>query len=284
MAATAAFENRSIMSFSDYKVSLLALLADLEKHDRGGQRSALARAMGCQPAYLSRVLNGDGDLSFEQMEAACRFFVLKPSESHFLISLLGENRAGTQQMKEFWRAQIKAAQKEHRELKGRLGLRDSLSEGEILTYYGSWHHSAIHIATSITEVQTVSALSEYLSLAEVVVRASLEFLVRAGLVEKKANRYVTTDRDIHLERGHAMVEKHHINWKLKSIETANRPDANAIRYTGVVTVSREDAERIKDLILEAVERTRQVVRESPEQILGCYNFEFFEVGKSRRDS
>jgi uncharacterized protein (TIGR02147 family) len=274
----------SLLSFCDYKTCLKALLTDLEEQDCTGQRSALARAMGCQPAYLSRVLNGEGELSFEQMEAACRFFVLKPSEAHFLISLLGENRAGTQQMKSFWREHIRAARKEHQELKGRLGLRDSLSDGEILTYYGSWHHSAIHIAASITELQTVSALSEYLSLSEEIVRASLDFLMCVGLVEKKANRYVTSERNIHLERNHSMVEKHHINWKLKSIEAVNKPGAEAIRYTGVMTLSYADAERIKELILDAVERARQIVRESPEEILGCYSFEFFEVGKSRRSA
>ena len=270
----------TILDHTDYKACLKALLALAETNDRG-KRSALARAIGCQPAYLSRVLNGDGDLSLEQMEAACRFFILNASETHFLIALLGENRAGTQQLKVFWREQLKTAKAERAELKGRLGLTDSLSEGETLTYYGSWHYAAIHIATSISSVQTVAALSEYLSLPEEVVRSALEFLLRVGLVERRENRFVTSARNIHLGSKGSMVAKHHVNWKLKSIESANVPDANAIRYTGVVTLARADAEKIKEIILDSIERTRALVSDSPEEILGCYSFEFFEVGKMR---
>jgi len=93
--------------------------------------------MGCQPAYLSRALNGEGELSLEQVEAAARFFLLRLAESKCLIALSGENRAGTQQMKAFWRKQILEATAEHSELKGRVGLSDTLSDSETLTYYGS---------------------------------------------------------------------------------------------------------------------------------------------------
>src|SRR5262249_35474544 len=106
----------------------------------------------------------------------------------------------------------------------------------------------------------------------------LDFLVSAGLVEKMGVRYVTSERNIHLGRNHAMTAKHHINWKLKSIESISVPEENAIRYSGVVTLSRADAEKMKEIILRSLEQTRTLVRNSNEEILGCYSFEFFEVG------
>lgn len=272
-------EKKSVFTHTSYKDCINHLLLVTESQDRG-QKSALARSMGCQPAYLSRALNGDGDLNLEQVEAATRFFILNAAESHYLMALLGENRAGTQELKKYWKRRLKEAKAENSELKGRLDLDDVLSVEQAFTYYGSWYISAIHVATSLEHVQTLSALAEYFSLTEETVRSALAFLIDAGLVEKSDGRYKMTDRNIHLPRKSSMVDKHHINWKLKSLETMNSKDA--IRYTGVVTLSAQAAEKMKELILQSVQEARTIVRESEEEILGCYSFEFFEVGNSRK--
>jgi uncharacterized protein (TIGR02147 family) len=269
---------RQIVDFEDYKNCLKFLL----ERPGSGPKAGLARAMGCQPAYLSRVLNGDGELSLEQMDAACRHFVLGPSESAYMIALVGENRASTSHLKSYWRKQMAEQREQFTHLHGRMDLEDSLSEKDTLTYYGSWHYTAIHMATSIPSLQTVPAICNYLSLPESVVRGALDFLIKTGLVDNRKGAFVISDRNIHLDRHRMMTNKHHANWKMKSIETLNAPESNAIHYTGIVSLSPEDAKTLKNIILRSVQKVREVVRDSSEEILGCYSFEFFEIGNSRK--
>ena len=274
---TLKISRRSITGFKDYKTCLIWLLKNAHEDGRG-QRTALATAIGCQPAYLTRVLNGDAHLSLEQIESAARYFMMSEAESEYLIALVGENRAGTESLKAYWRALLEGSREKCGELKGRLDLKDCLSESEILTYYGSWHFSAVHILTSIPSKQSVSSIGKYLSLSENTVRQALDFLVKAGLVEQTAGRFTITSRDIFLGRKNPMTARHHINWKLKSIESLNSPDPNALHYTGVITMASEDVQKMKELILRSIEKARALVQQSGEDILACYNFEFFEVG------
>lgn len=269
----------SLFSYVDYKLYLRSRLEPADNAQRG-QRALLARAIKCQPAYLSRVLNGSADLSLEQIEAACRFLVLVASESRYLMALHGCNRAGSTQVRAFWQEQMQAAKQEHQNLKQRLKLDESLGKSEQLTYYGSWHFAAVHMATSIKKLQTVSALSNYFALSTQVIQSTLEFLISVGLVKKEGHEFRITDKNIFLGRNEVMAAHHHLNWKLKSIETLNTPGSNQIHYTGVVTLSRTDAEKIKELILSSVMQVRDLIASSSEELLACYNFGFFEVGRS----
>lgn len=270
-------DHSKLIHFSAYKDALRSLIEDQETHQRG-VRTSLAQHMGCQPAYLTRVLNGDADLSLEQIESAGRFFLLSEAQTEFLIALVGENRAGTIKLKAYWSKQLKEARERIDELKGRLDLNDSLTKEEMQVYYQSWHFSAIHAATSIPTLQKVSALTKYLHLTEDVVRSTLRFLVDAKLVVQKDDRFQVTSRRIHISRRDPLVYRHHLNWKLKSLETLGYPETNALRYTGVITISKEDAKKLKEMILSSIEKSRKLVSLSKDEILGCYSFEFFEIG------
>ena len=66
-------DEKSSFSFKDYKALLHWRIETSPRRGRG-VRAALAQAMKVQSAYLSRVLNGDADLSLEQADAANTFF------------------------------------------------------------------------------------------------------------------------------------------------------------------------------------------------------------------
>ena len=53
-----------LLDYSDYKAYLRAA-TDASR----GLRTALARSLGCQTAYVSQILNGGAQLSLEQAEA-----------------------------------------------------------------------------------------------------------------------------------------------------------------------------------------------------------------------
>jgi len=270
---------KSIFEFKSYKEALKWLLERASAQEKG-QKSRLAAFIHCQPAYLSRVLNGDADLSLEQAESATRFFVLNRAETLYFLSILGEERAGTRELKKFWIQQKALALAERTELKSRINAEMTLSPEEKTEYFSYWHHAAIHAAVSIEELQTPDALARYFQLSPSIVRSSLDFLSGTDLIRKSGSRYVTGLSSIHLDKNSPLVGHHHLNWKLKSMEAVNQPKPNDVQYTSVVSLSRSDAEKIREIIFQAIDSIRNTVKGSKEEMLACYHIDFFDLERT----
>ena len=268
--------DKNVFRFNDYKACLNSLV-DGASQIQKGQKSRLAEFLRCQPAYISRVLNGDAHLSFEQAEAAARFFMLNKAESKFFLALMGEEKAGTLELKSFWREQREKALLERLELSGRAQLEMTLSEEDKLTYFSEWYHSAIHAALTVERLQTVDALASHLNLSSATVRKSLSFLCNTGVAQNQNERYVPAQTRLHLDKNSPLVGKHHLNWKIKAMEAINQPKDTDLRYTSVISLSRKDMDKVREAILKAIESIRATVKESKEETLACYQFDFFEL-------
>jgi uncharacterized protein (TIGR02147 family) len=269
----------TIYEFQDYKLCL-GWMIDSASEKSKGVKSRLADFMGSQPAYLSRVLNGDADLTLEQGEAATRFFVLNKAESLYFLAVLGENRAGTPALKKFWLQQKETALSMRLELEGRIRTENVLSERDRLFYFSQWYHAAIHAAIGLKHLQTPMALANHFRLDLVTVVAALEFLTSIGLIQKKDQRYIGGPITMHLEKNSPLVGRHHLNWKVKAMESITEPRSSDVHYTSVITVSKDDWIRLREIVFSAVESMRSTVSASGEEVLACYQFDLFELNHS----
>ncbi|HWU42310.1 MAG TPA: TIGR02147 family protein [Bdellovibrio sp.] len=267
----------TIFDFKDYK-SFVRHKVDAQSGPRSGQRSALAAAMSCQLAYLSKVLNHStgAELSLEQAEAAAHFFSLNKVELSYFIALVSEARAGTESLKEYWREQAKQIHSESRQLVSRIHFDQPLNESEMAAYYSEWYYSAIHMCVGIRGFQTPEKIAGYFKLDLTTVQKTLNFLLTAKLVKKVQARYELSHRKIHLKKDSPYVGKHHLNWKLQAMNNLGQPHSSDLHYTSVVTLSKDDFEKIRLLFFEAIEKARSTVAESEEQILACYALDFFK--------
>lgn len=272
---------KNIFSFQRYKDCLIWLL---EHSQSKGQKSRLALFMHCQPAYLSRVMNGDAHLSLEQGEAVARYFVLNKAETLYFLSLLGEERSGTQELKKFWQRQKEQALTERLELKGRIESQMLLSEEDKTIYFSQWYYAAIHAAVSVRQLQTADALSKYFRLNPETTRSALNFLCATGLIAKDGPNYISGVTSLHLEKNSPLVGRHHLNWKIKSMEAVNQPKPSDVQYTSVVSLSKSDVEKVREIMFQAIESVRKVVSSSDNEILACYNFDFFDLNRSPEKS
>lgn len=270
---------KQVFDFKDYKSCLQWLLDAASQHSKG-QKTLLAAAMGCQPSYLSRVFGGLAHLSLEQVESAARHFVLSKPESAYFIALLGEERAGTQALKDYWRRQQKRALEERLELKNRVDLENPLTEEQKATYFSSWHMAAVHAAVAIESLQTISSIASYLRLSKTLVRSDLDFLCAHGLVKRVDGKFTIGNRALHLAKESPLVQKHHLNWKLRSMDALNQPKASDLHYCSLVALSRSDLEKLKERMLSAVEEIRGTVAASKEETLACYSLEIFELDRT----
>ena len=95
----------SIFDYTDYKKYLKDGLKQKPKSGHGF-KSAMASAIHCQSAYISRVLNGDAHFSLEQAYALNGFLGHSEEEAEFFILLVSYARAGTQPLERFFLRKI----------------------------------------------------------------------------------------------------------------------------------------------------------------------------------
>ena len=102
----------------------------------------------------------------------------------------------------------------------------------------------------------------------------LDELLELQLVERDGNgRWKISNAHIHLPAGAPWIRAHHMNWRLRVHEHAARGDRDDLRFTGVHSVSRDDYSRIRGLLVEALERVKEIERPSKEEALVAINLD-----------
>ncbi|MDX9732051.1 MAG: TIGR02147 family protein, partial [Bdellovibrionales bacterium] len=162
-----------IFQYKHYKRYLRDRLTHETKFTKG-LKIKLARHIGCQPSYLSQVLNGDPNFTLEQATLLNDFFNHGKTEAKYFLLLLQHERAGTKRLKDFFIEEIEALREERFNLKKRLPDTEELPASTRHNYYSSWYYSAIHIMLSIPEFQSVTAISQRLRLPPSLVKGVVE--------------------------------------------------------------------------------------------------------------
>lgn len=242
-----------------------------------GMRSKLAKHIGCQSGFISHILNGHVNFSLEQTLKVSDFLEHDEEQSEFFMLLVQFERAGSADLKNHFHKKIEEIILKRQKIKERIKVASDLDEKDYLIYYGHWYYSAIHIATSIDTLQTVSSLSNHLSLPNTVVKSVLKFLVSKGLVEEEGERYCIGKARIHVDRDSPLFIKHHTNWRLEAIKALEKEKEGGLHYSGVISLSYHDVQRIREILLGSIEASEKILVESPEETLASISLDFFEL-------
>lgn len=263
---------------TNYKTALGLLIENYTEEKRGLQ-TRLAQAIGCQQAYISRVLSDKAEFNQEQAYAIANFFDLDQLEKKFFFCLVNYNRAGTEELKAYYKNQLDEVLSQ----KMILGLRinkDVVISDEIRSiYYSDWIYAAVHILTSIDDFQTVSSISKKLNYPSDKIVKTLDFLIQSGLVKKQNSVYQYHSGNLHLESDSPYIKNHHTNWRLKSIEDVSRGTAKSLHYSSVISCSEKDFQRIQDLMVDTVKKIREIVKNSKDEKIFCYTLDGFSVSE-----
>lgn len=266
----------SIFDYDDYKKYLADLLGERPNGGRG-ERVKISKALSCNIAYVSKVLNDSAHFSAEQAEALSRYLNLVNHETDYFILLVMFARAGTKSLQDYYRRKIDEARQSRFVLKERLKVKKNLSAQDQSVYYSSWYYSAVHLLTGIPSYQTKEALSARLSLPVKKVSEVLEFLESCSLVTKQGQRYQRTSVTLHLGNDSPMISKHHMNWRLQAMRSLDRDEKEAIHYSSAVTIAASDLSKIKEILIQAIEQVRSRVRASKDEELYCYSLDLYKA-------
>lgn len=122
---------------------------------------------------------------------------------------------------------------------------------------------------AVPRFQTARALVEALKLSPERVEAVLDFLFESGLAEKKDERYTIGAVHLHLGPESPFLQQHHINWRLEALKKMNTQSAGHLHYSATYSLSRNDFEKLRENLLQVIEKNLAVVRPSPEEIVVC---------------
>lgn len=266
----------SLFDFKDYKQYLLWR----EQSWQGrAMRRELAAGTGCQPAYISQVLNGNNHLSLEQAEKANAVLGHIPLESHFFMLIVQMNRAGTSQLKTYFENQILKIKDERADLKNRIDVKEGINNEQQQTYYSNHLFALLHVALTVENFQTVQALAERFQIPREKVREVLEFLVSCRLAVRKKDRYEVGMARIHLSNNSKFVGRHHVNWRIKALENIDLRNAEDFHYSSAISCSENDILLIKERLMMAIEEIKKIVKDSPAKEIFVFNADLFQVKK-----
>ncbi|RYZ87882.1 MAG: TIGR02147 family protein [Proteobacteria bacterium] len=254
----------SIYEYRDYKKCVLDQIVSVAGEGRG-KRKELADHIGCQVSHITNVLSGIWQFNQEQAQSTASFFGFSRPETEFFLLLVQFNRAGTSGLRDVYSDMLNERQEKHAALKDRLAMPDSLKEREENMYYGSWHYGAVHVLLSIPEFQSRESIAERLELPISRVDAILSFLVETGLCQKTGLRYLPARPLIHLDKSSPLIARHHINWRLRTIQSLELGTPNDLHYSSVLTISKTDYVKVREILANALAKALKVVTASPEE-------------------
>jgi len=267
----------SIFEYGDYRQYLLAILKERAKTQRG-EKSRIARLLGCHPSYITLVFKGKADLSFEQGYLLNHYFRHQDSEAEYFMLLLAYARAGTTGLRNYQKKKIDDLLERRRILKDRLEFQKTIPIEHENTYFSSWHYAAIHLLLMIPEFQTKDSIQKRLGLSYRQVNSVLEFLVQAGFALQQGSKYAVGPVNIHLGVGSTNLKKSQTNWRMQAIESLDRNSSSQLQYSSVITMAKVDAPKVREILTAAIEEVRALVRKSKEDELFCYSVDFFRIG------
>lgn len=268
---------QSIFQFLDYRRYLSEWVAE---HPKGGRGSGkrIAEELNCEPAFISRVLHGASNLSLEQAVKLNLFLEHSPDETDYFLLLVQYERAGSELLRNHYRTKIEAAQAKRLVFRNRVESGKIVNDQDRMTYYSAWHYGAIRVLLGIPEIRTKQQLVRYLKLPADVIYEALDFLVSCGLVVQEGDSYLPGVSKLHLGKSESpLVNKHHTNWRIQAMRALDYEREQDVHFSMGMAISREDAVRLKAMVVDFLESATKVVdSSSPEAFYGIC-LDFFEA-------
>jgi uncharacterized protein (TIGR02147 family) len=244
-----------------------------------GSRAQLAEHLGCQPGFISLVFNEKSDFSLEHADQIANLLNLTDAEKNYFLLLVQKDRAGSVSLRKFLENQIRELQKNNSEIKTKITTSHKLSAEENLKYYQNWILTALHMCTLVPKLRNLNAMVSYLNIPIDQAKEALSVLQELGLVVQNGGDYKSTQKRIHLGEQNLALKKHHINWRMQSINAVDRLKSKNIHYTSVMSISESAFEDIKQILLGAISNTEPIIEKSKDEGVYLLNFDLFEIGQ-----
>jgi uncharacterized protein (TIGR02147 family) len=266
----------TIYQFDDYKRFLKAYLLQLPRRGRG-EISRWATHLQVNATLISQILNGRKSFTLEQAQELTEFMALNPDDSDYLMLLVEKGRAGTPKLRKYWQTRIEKRQAEVLQLDLTVGEETLLSEADRAVFYSSWHYSAIRLITSIDGFQTAEAIADHFDMSRSKVAEILRFLLKSGLLAQDNGLYCMGTQRPSLPPGSPLSIRHHLNWRMKTVQKADTILEDELLFTAPMTLSRRDFAALRQDIVNLIKAASERVSNSRSEQLSCLNIDLIRL-------
>lgn len=264
----------NLFEFDSYK----AFIKHKIEENRGairGYQSKMADACQCQKAYFSRVLNSNTHLNSEQGHRLVEFWKLGDMEMEYFHSLIEYERAQSDSLRRYLKSRLKSIRDQANDLKSRYRAKTLDEDQSQKLYYSTWLMAAVHVITSIPDFSDPVKIANHFSVTLSEVLDCLEKLESMGLVKKTIHGWRAEKSPIHLSSTSPWNSLHHATWRSKAMLDAQKINRESLHYTVVQSHSKEDYQRIRELLVSSIDKKRKIVDQSEEQVLSCLCIDLF---------
>lgn len=267
----------TIFEFDDYRAYLRHFIESLPKKGRG-ELKRIAEHLQVNTTLLSQILGGTRDFNPEQVYAISLYLQHTELEIEYFATLVQKERAGSHGLKEHLERKMKALRRDALKLGNRVVAEKTLSEENRAIFYSSWVYSAIHLFATIDSNGTsIEEIAKRFKLKRAKAVDIMQFLTRANLVDEVEGKYKTRVFSTFLPSGSPHLIKHHVNWRVKSIEKAESLAADEIMFSGQVSISKSDFSSIREQITKLIHDASMRVKNSDPDDLACLNIDWFWI-------
>lgn len=152
-----------------------------------------------------------------------------------------------------------------------------MSDAQRMAYYSTWHFTAVHMCLVNPQLQNRRAIAEFLKLPQETVSRTVDALLEMGLAEQKGHHIVGNYDRLHLPSDSPLVHKHHANWRMRAIHALDLQRSQDLHYSLVMSVSHEAAEKIRALLLNAIQSLEPVMKEAKDEAVYAVAVDLFDV-------
>ncbi len=261
----------TIYDFDNYNLFLRAWIQALPRKGRGWPRK-LALHLKVHPTLISQVLQAKKDLTPEQAQKTGELMELASDEVDYLIVLVELARAGTQDLRDYKKRQLQNLKKKFSDLRGKIQNSKELDEFTQRKYYSRWEYGAIRLLSHSEKYRSLEAVSKRLGLSYSLTEDLVHFLIQNGLLEKDEQGFLkATGISTFVGKESPHRVSHLRNWLQQAIRQQEMKGSLDISLTAPVMISLEDAEILKNRILDFIQAFTKTAEKSPSEELFCLN-------------
>ncbi len=264
----------SVFEFSDYRKFLKQLIKTFPQGGRGVW-ARLSENLNVNATMVSQIMSGTKDFSIEQAQSVAIFLGLQKLEADYFILLVQIERAGTHELKSYFKEKIDELKKDSLKISKRIKSDRKLTDLERSIFYSSKNYSAIHLFCSIGKGATVESIAKKFDLPRVRVHEILQFLVSTGLCSQHSHYYRTGNQTIHVDKGSPFLIKHHGNWRIEAIKKSEILSDEELMFTANVSLSKEDFLKVRETLVRTIQEVVETVKASPSEEVANLNIDLF---------